>query len=166
VKFIVFNYDRCIEHFLYHALQAYYGLNEGNATSVLERLTFYHPYGSVGPLPWMHQPRAVAYGEEVNADQFLESASQIETFTEGTDPESSAVADIQRCAGGASRVVFLGFAFHRQNLKLSVKPSALEPMPTAPGQPGAPCVQWVIVPKIELQVPFTEKKRLASGNRW
>jgi hypothetical protein len=66
----------------------------------------------------MNQPRAVAYGEEVNADQLLESASQIKTFTEGTDPESSAIADIQRCAGSASRVVFLGFAFHRQNLKL------------------------------------------------
>src|SRR4051794_13899814 len=51
IALIVFNYDRCIEHYLFHALQRYYQISEADATSLLKHLAIYHPYGTVGHLP-------------------------------------------------------------------------------------------------------------------
>jgi hypothetical protein len=53
VKLIVFNYDRCIEHFIYYALQNYYRLSNIEASELMEYLEIYHPYGVVGTLPWV-----------------------------------------------------------------------------------------------------------------
>jgi hypothetical protein len=50
VAFIVFNYDRCLEYFLLHALQRLYGIDESEAQSICETLTIIHPYGSMGGL--------------------------------------------------------------------------------------------------------------------
>jgi hypothetical protein len=51
VSFIVFNYDRCIEHFIFHAAQSYYGVDPGRAAQFVAAISFYHPYGSIAPLP-------------------------------------------------------------------------------------------------------------------
>ena len=48
VALVIFNYDRCIEHFLYYALQNYYGIGIDKAASLLNHLDIYHPYGTVG----------------------------------------------------------------------------------------------------------------------
>ena len=62
ISFIVFNYDRCIEHFIVNAAQSYYGVNKTEASRLGTAISFYHPYGSIAPLPWMSQPNSVAYG--------------------------------------------------------------------------------------------------------
>lgn len=118
VALIVFNYDRCIEQFLFHALQNYYRIGEKEAASVISRLDIYHPYGKVGSLPWQHAGEAVEFGMEPSPSQLLSLAGQIKTFTEGTDPTSSEVTSIRKSMLDANIVVFLGFAFHRLNLKL------------------------------------------------
>ena len=43
VRLIVFNYDRCIEHYLYYALQNYYNIDAGIAGSLVDGMEIYHP---------------------------------------------------------------------------------------------------------------------------
>ena len=48
VALIIFNYDRCIEHYLYHAFQNYYSMSPSESAQLLRDLEVYHPYGVVG----------------------------------------------------------------------------------------------------------------------
>jgi hypothetical protein len=123
IAFIVFNYDRCIEHFLYHALQTYYGIEADHAASLLRKVEIYHPYGTVGELPWCGESEGpkVDFGGDAEPRQLLDLASQIKTFTEATDPSLSKVDDLRKRLLESHIVLFLGFAFHRQNLRL-IKP--------------------------------------------
>lgn len=52
VSFINFNYDRCVEHFIFHAIKNYYSLSLSETQDVLELLKIIHPYGQIGKLPW------------------------------------------------------------------------------------------------------------------
>jgi hypothetical protein len=38
VSFVIFYYDRCVEHFLYNALQRLYSIREGEAADILADL--------------------------------------------------------------------------------------------------------------------------------
>lgn len=119
---IVFNYDRCIEHFLYYSLQNYYGVSAQQAADILTSLTIYHPYGTVGHLPWQGGSPSVAFGGEVSADQLLALSKEIRTFTEETDPASTEIQQIHRAVLDAQVMVFLGFAFHPNNMTLITPP--------------------------------------------
>lgn len=109
VAFIVFNYDRCIEHFLIHALQRAYSIRIEDAAALVDRLHIVHPYGSVGDLS------KVPFGHtRINA---VELASGIKTYTEqagAADITEKLRAELNR----ADRIVFLGFAFHDQNVRM------------------------------------------------
>ncbi len=111
IMLIIFNYDRCIEHFLYHSLQTYYGFDVTQATQLVQGIQIYHPYGIVGHLPWQ-QTRgsidSIDFGAEPNGRQLLNLAAQIKTFVEGTDPDSSEVVAIRQKLLEADIVLFLG----------------------------------------------------------
>lgn len=118
ITLIVFNYDRCIEHYICHALQNYYKLTEEESAELIKNINIYHPYGDVGTLPWVDRNEAVEFGAELNSVQLLKLSHKIKTFTEGTNPESSEILEIRKHMGRANRVVFLGFAFHKLNMQL------------------------------------------------
>lgn len=118
VSFIIFNYDRCIEHYLYHALQNFYGLSAEEVAKLLSKVHFLHPYGSVGTLPWQGQSNVAHFGEELYPQPLLNNARKIKTFTEGTDPKSSEVCEIRDSVAKAESLLFLGFSFHKLNMKL------------------------------------------------
>jgi len=122
VTLIVFNYDRCIEHFLFYALQNQYRISPEEAAQLVKGITIYHPYGTVGSLPWMDRVEGIEFGAEPNANKLLTLAGKIKTFTEGTDPSSSEVDQIRTHIENSAKVVFLGFAFHRLNMEL-ISPS-------------------------------------------
>lgn len=86
LSLIVFNYDRCIEHYLFHALRNYYSVSVARAASLIGRIRIFHPYGSVGELPWQNSSEHVEYGAEPSIGQLLNLKDGIKTFTEGTDP--------------------------------------------------------------------------------
>ncbi len=125
VTLIVFNYDRCIEHFLLHALQNYYRINEAEAAEIVKHINIYHPYGQVGYLPWQQSQSSVGFGETPNAHKLLTLTNQIKTFAEGTDPNSSDIKEIKEHTAKASHLIFLGFAFHKLNMQL-IAPSKAE----------------------------------------
>lgn len=43
VRFIVFNYDRCVEHFLFNAIKRLYNLSDDEASSIIDELQIIHP---------------------------------------------------------------------------------------------------------------------------
>ncbi len=118
IVLIIFNYDRCIEHFLYHALQNYYKLSESESAQLIRKINIYHPYGSVGALPWTSNTNSMSFGDSPYSEQLLKLIEQIKTFTEGTDPDSSDISSIKEHMTTADRLVFLGFAFHKLNMQL------------------------------------------------
>lgn len=118
ITFIIFNYDRCFEHYLYHALQTFYGFLPDEAAGIISQIDIYHPYGSAGLLPWQDQNHGIFFGEEIDGDKLIRIAEGIKTFTEGTDPESSEIVAIRQHFIEAEISLFLGFAYHQINLDL------------------------------------------------
>lgn len=118
VCFVVFNYDRCIEHYLHYAICNYYSVSSNDATEAMNSLRVFHPYGTVGTLPTQAIGPAIGLGTEPTPHQLLDLASRIKTFTEGTDPAASDIIALREVVRTSTRVVFLGFAFHKLNVQL------------------------------------------------
>ncbi|MFC4307615.1 hypothetical protein ACFPN2_00840 [Steroidobacter flavus] len=121
ITFVIFNYDRCVEHFLFNSIQTYYRVSREKAAEILQHLKVFHPYGSVGALPWSDRS-GIAYGATPSPDQLIALAERIKTFTEGTDPDSSEIGEIRAQFSDATTVLFLGFHYHPQNLELLQPP--------------------------------------------
>jgi hypothetical protein len=117
VSFVIFNYDRCLEHHLFYALQNYYRVSPEYAATILNRVNFIHPYGSLGKLPWQETNESVPYGGiDGQADLGL-LAARIKTFSEEME-DTSHIKKVKSLLKSADKMVFLGFAFHEQNMKL------------------------------------------------
>ena len=117
VSFIIFNYDRCVEHYLWHHLQQYFGIDEADASALLAKAHFHHPYGSVGALPWQSGTGFTArFGLDPSPADLLEVAAGIKTFTESVHNEvrDNLADDLFK----SNRVMFLGFGFIEQNMQL------------------------------------------------
>lgn len=112
IAFINFNYDRCLEHFLIHALHLQYGISKQQATEIVERATIIHPYGSVGALE-----RLPFGGIEHERLDYRDLSKRIKTYTEQIE-EKATVSSIVSSIRNADCLVFLGFAYHTQNMKL------------------------------------------------
>lgn len=117
LRFIIFNYDRCFEQFLWSALQDYYDLSGDAAADILHTVSFIHPYGSLGPLPWqIDDPmKSVPLGGRDSIDYWRVGAG-LRTFTESvtSDIEPAIKSAIQE----ASTIIFLGFGYLDQNVQL------------------------------------------------
>jgi hypothetical protein len=123
VSFIVFNYDRCIEYFLQKALQRLYSMSEADAAAILAKLTIIHPYGKVGELYTPAIRDGVPFG---GGGRLLELSRQIRTYTEQIEDEKELRA-IHAELSKAEKIIFLGFAYHDQNLKLLKPKEPLSP---------------------------------------
>jgi hypothetical protein len=113
VTFVNFNYDRCIEQYLFWSLQRV-GIPESEADAIVSRLNMIRPYGSIGPLTrslkgW------IDFGSNDRTDLY-ELIDRIRTYTESGilhKPD-----ELRSAMLSASLVIFLGFGFHQQNLDL------------------------------------------------
>ncbi len=114
---IIFNYDRCVEHFLFNAIKTYYKINEQAVSEILSDLEVYHPYGCVGSLPWQDKSGNVDFGEELYGQRLLSITSKIKTFTEGIS-DSNHLKTIRKRVRSAPTLIFIGFAFHKINMDL------------------------------------------------
>jgi hypothetical protein len=114
---INFNYDRCIEKFLYHAIQQLYRLDGNDAAKAINSWNrIYHPYGSVGVLPWQDGNRKVGFGVADYGDIWGLS-QEIFTYNEQIN-DADSLSEIRRAIINADRIIFLGFHFHQQNMDL------------------------------------------------
>lgn len=120
VAFIVFNYDRCLEHFLAHALTVYFKIQRSEAIKLVNKLTIIHPYGQVGRLPWQMDAEGgdVEYGDyELYTPKLLEIAKQIKTFTERIEDDAK-MEQMRFLLSEAKVVTYLGFSYGEMNMKL------------------------------------------------
>ena len=129
IVFIIFNYDRCLEHFLWHALQKYYGINDCDATELISCMNIYHPYGSVGSIHLKSKSR-IGFGAQPSAEGVLKLAQEIKTFSESTN-DGFSINDMANHIREVEKLIFLGFAFHESNMTmLNVEDySAIKRMP-------------------------------------
>lgn len=120
VTFVVFNYDRCLEQFLYYALRTYFDLTPEIAQQLVLGANIHHPYGLVGKIHASPTPEYFLseFGQATNANSLLQIADELKTFTEGTDEKASEIDVIRRAINDADQIVFLGFAYHDLNLEL------------------------------------------------
>ncbi|MGO9171076.1 MAG: hypothetical protein ACLP7P_03815 [Rhodomicrobium sp.] len=116
VSVISFNYDRCFKHFLTQALKLQYGLRLDEAQEIVCRLKTIYPYGTISPLEF-EDGLGLSFGARINGEKLLDISSQIRTFTEQTS-DDELTSDIKREIYAARRIIFLGFAFHPQNLRI------------------------------------------------
>jgi hypothetical protein len=114
---INFNYDRCVEQFLFYALQHLYQIDEKRAGHLMERLTIFHPYGQVGFMQWETAARRRVDFGVTDYGELVGLSGEIRTFNEQLEDKEEFVA-IREHVGNANRVVFLGFHFHHQNMEL------------------------------------------------
>ncbi len=117
VSFIIFNYDRCVKHFLVNVLQKLHGIREDEASDIVGDLQIIHPYGVVGNVPF-----------GTTRANYLELAAGIKTYTEQLG-EENVIQGMANEIRRAECIIFLGFAYHRQNLQIL---SPEKPMPTKP----------------------------------
>lgn len=115
---VIFNYDRCVEQFIYYSLINYYKIPAPDAADLVNSIEIYHPYGTVGHLPWQKGGPTVPFGADLNANDLLIAAEKILTFTEGTDAKSSEILAIREKVQESTFFIFLGFAFHKLNMDL------------------------------------------------
>ncbi|MEZ5647971.1 MAG: hypothetical protein R3E60_03305 [Alphaproteobacteria bacterium] len=112
-----FNYDRCITHYLHEAIKDYYHIKEDVVTNLMKKLKIIHPYGCVGDLPWQQPGKgSIPFGGS-QYSKLLDIIPKIKTFSESTKDEEE-LTELRNCLIEAEIIVFLGFAFHRQNLEL------------------------------------------------
>jgi hypothetical protein len=119
VTFVNFNYDRCLEHYLFEALQQKTGASSAQAEAIVDGLNVIRPYGSLGPLEWQ-VPRGVAFGYTGHVDPFS-LIDKIRTYTEQNTLHDATIID--HALRLAELVVFLGFGFHKQNLEILALPN-------------------------------------------
>lgn len=114
ISIICFNYDRCIEFFLWNMLQRAYGITAERASELILKLNIVHPYGSLGTLPFQ-AGRRIAFGIEYpNLNNVYK---EIKTFSEAVeDNEINYI--ISKSMWDAGTIVFLGFSFGQENIKL------------------------------------------------
>lgn len=113
VSFVTFNYDRCIEKYLRESFFSTYGMNRESAEQAAASIPILHVYGCLGPLP-----AGAAAGIEYGGPDFLikQAAGSIKTYMEEVD--SNHAMRIQAVLREADRIIFLGCAFHEQNMAL------------------------------------------------
>jgi hypothetical protein len=118
ISFIVFNYDRCIEFFLLHALQKLYGINEAEASDIMGDLDIVHPYGFISS--------ATPFG--ATSTDYVKLAGGIKTYTEQIG-DAAFLNKIATSIDRAKRMVFLGYAYHSQNMQLLQPPGKTSAKP-------------------------------------
>ena len=118
---ITFNYDRVIEHYLFHAVRTLAGIDEKAAADVLAGLKIIHPYGKIGRLPWQpsdgSQGLPFGHHHHLSYETIIQAGERLRTFTE-TVEDPDLLGSIKGAINTADQIVFLGFSFLPQNLEL------------------------------------------------
>jgi hypothetical protein len=119
ISFIIFNYDRCFEYFMYFSLMIYYNIDHNRAKEIIQKLHINHPYGTVGDL-W-NDRGILTFSETPDSGQLISLSQNIKTFTESIEQKNDSNNGIRYLMKQADRIIFLGFAYHDQNLNLLFK---------------------------------------------
>ncbi len=121
VTFIIFNYDRCVEHFLLFAIQQSYGVDERQAAQVIATANIIHPYGVIGYLPWQVSTPGVRVEFGAERLPIMEMTKGIRTYADRIE-ETDTLGRVHKAIADADLICFLGFSYLEQNLELLTPP--------------------------------------------
>lgn len=124
VSIICFNYDRCIEQYLTEAISQRFSVPYNDAHDIVANINIIHPYGSLGTLPNTQDmtDEYVAFGFDLESGLNPWPVSErIKTYTEQIN-DSEIITKIHTAVNEAKQIMFLGFAFHPQNMALLKTP--------------------------------------------
>jgi len=114
VKIVNFNYDRTIEEYLWRALQERAALTSEIATEIVNKLEIIRPYGKLGELRG-NSASSISYGQPDGYD-LIEVSKGILTLAE--QRHDDVATKIKDASTWARVVIFLGSAFHKQNMEV------------------------------------------------
>lgn len=121
IAIICFNYDRCIEFYLIESLVKTFNIQYDKAHEIVSEIEIIHPYGTLGKLP--DSPNVI-FGDFLRFGQTIKDgfdpwpvSQRIKTFTEQVN-DLVILDGIANAITHAKQIVFLGFAFHPQNMEL------------------------------------------------
>lgn len=118
IAIVNFNYDRCIEYYIFQALQSSYRKPDQETAELIKSLRIYHPYGQVGFLSWQQGDLFARFGQHEDPNLLAHLSKNIKTFNEVINKDDEEYCSLVRAMRQAQHVVFLGFHYHKQNLKL------------------------------------------------
>lgn len=115
LRVVNFNYDRCFEWFTHLWLRHVYNFDESKAFDVLAHTKIIHPYGCLGTIG--HHGNHVPFGSDPDPDVLLAISNNIQTYSESIEEDNRPI-QIREMTGDCGKFVFVGFAFHPQNMEL------------------------------------------------
>lgn len=124
LRFVVFNYDRVLEHYLYNVFRNYFGFNQDvttggdSAAALVNSIEIIHPYGLVGSLLWSPGKNSIAFGATPSPETLIAIAKGIKTCRHRNSQPQGEDFPLRRMLLASSQIVFLGFAFHQSNMRL------------------------------------------------
>lgn len=126
MKFITFNYDRSLEHFIFNAIKNYYGIDPSTATQICKKICFYHVYGKLAPLEWEldGSNSGLEYGSDLKdapcnvGDTLFRYTSNIRVINEDRNNFELIKNSCKDLITETDKVYILGFGFLRSNYKL------------------------------------------------
>jgi hypothetical protein len=112
--FIIYNYDRVVEHFFHQAIMSYFNLDYLEVDSICRKhLNVVHVYGALGEV---NCTKSAEFGKNDDYRYLLTASKNIKTFSEGVDkPEQIETA--RKWIDSTDVLVFLGFGFLPLNLR-------------------------------------------------
>lgn len=112
--FLTFNYDRCIEKFLYHAFHHFYRLPSPQAIDFVDSVSIHHVFGSLGD--GLRANGGLPFGYVDLVEQRLVSARNIKTYSEQLQEHD--LNKIRRMFEWSDRIIFIGFSFSPINTNM------------------------------------------------
>lgn len=130
VSIISFNYDRTIEFYLIEAIRQLFKLSYAESHEIVSRFEIVHPYGHLGPLPRVLdqlEQGCVPFGMDVGYEEQVWTASEkLKTYSEQVE-DAAVLNKIKSMVTKADQIIFLGFAFHPQNMEVLRLDGELDP---------------------------------------
>ncbi len=124
ISFIIFNYDRSLEHFFFISLSNLYEKSSDEVAKKLAKLKFIHIYGYLDDLIWQN-PKGRDYTKKCSPAQLRQAASKIRIIHDDVSNDEI-LKEAYNCLNKASLICFLGFGYDPVNMD-RIRLNSLEP---------------------------------------
>jgi hypothetical protein len=142
ISFITFNYDRSLEHYLFENLYGLFknaNVSREQVAGIINQFEFIHVYGQIGKLPWQEgdfsedpstsdddRNGIIKYGDNT-FDPYLvaRKAQKYIDVMYSSRKDSKSLIGARKIIESAENIVFLGFGYDKQNLKILDLPKLL-----------------------------------------
>lgn len=117
LRVISFNYDRCFQQALALWISTAYHITLFEAYDFVRSIKVVFPYGTIGPLPNKHGNDGLKFGDQPHSTQLKDISGLLRTYSESSLNDQTSTA-LSTAYGFGKVKIFMGCAYHPQNLKL------------------------------------------------